>query len=105
MMTKDEIRKKVEERFLEKSGIDEVEVNFYGGNRFSKSHVEVEVAAMYSIGDDAVTFDDLVFLSELFKTNNINLGSMTKTDGCETCDYGSRASLTVYIKDATFPEE
>lgn len=45
-------------------------------------------------------FDELAKLSELFQTRNINIGNRYSSPGCETCDYGSRYVITVWVKDS-----
>lgn len=60
--------------------------------------VEVELACMYELGESAVQFTDLEFLAHLFGTKNINIGEYDHRGGCESCDYGSRSSVTIFCK-------
>ena len=45
------------------------------------------------------TFNIFSALSELLGTRKIDLGSFSKTRGCETCDYGSELSATYVCRE------
>lgn len=55
----------------------------------------ITLSQMYRYVD--VEFEHLLKLSELFNTKKINIGDKWHTEGCETCDYGSKYSLSIYI--------
>lgn len=59
---------------------------------------EVTVSQMYQYVE--VTFDVLKRLSKLFGTTKINVGNYDFTSGCESCDYGSDYTVTIYVKNA-----
>lgn len=59
---------------------------------------DVTISQMYEYVD--VDFNFLERLSKLFLSKNINIGSRHSHGGCETCDYGSSYSLSLFIKDS-----
>lgn len=59
--------------------------------------VKVEVSQMYEYVD--VSFDDLEALSNLFHTRKINFKNSYYYEGCETCDYGSKYAVDIYISE------
>lgn len=58
----------------------------------------LNITQMYEFVD--INFDFLEKLSKMFETKNINIGDKESRAGCETCDYGSSYSLTIYIKNS-----
>ncbi len=72
----DDIQSKIKERFPGAS------VYLSGDNKI------VEVA-VYSSGEDSLTFENYKFFSDLFKTNSITTGLyINHNGGCETCGHG-----------------
>lgn len=64
-----------------------------------KGRVEkIEVSDMYE--SPGLQFSQLRALADFFDTDNISNDTWNEA-GCETCDYGSKYSVTLYIK----PEE
>lgn len=55
----------------------------------------IKFETMYDYVDFDFAF--LEMLSLLFETKNINIGDKWHLDGCETCDYGSKYELSVFI--------
>jgi len=64
----------------------------------SPGHFALTITQEYEYVD--VQFDDLLKLSELFSTKKINIGDKYGTQGCETCNYGSRYELTIHMLDS-----
>jgi hypothetical protein len=44
-----------------------------------------------------ITYDSMRALADHFGTTKIDIGDFSKTDGCETCDYGSTMCCTVRV--------
>lgn len=42
------------------------------------------------------SFKNLVWLSKLLGTEEINIGDERQRDGCETCDHGAATEATIY---------
>lgn len=62
----------------------------------------ITFSKMYRFDREApFNFDDLAYLSNLLGTRDINIGSENYREGCETCDYGSRASISVFCSNIT----
>lgn len=59
--------------------------------------LEINLSQMYEYPE--FTFEFLAEISEFLSTKNINIGNQYSNSGCETCDWGSSYSLTLYIKD------
>ena len=59
---------------------------------------DVTISQMYDFVD--VDFNFLEKLSKLFLSKNINIGSRHSQGGCDTCDYGSSYTLSLFIKDS-----
>lgn len=64
----------------------------------SKNDYVFTVEKMYNYVD--FDFENLEFLSKLFKTKKINIGSRWSSAGCDTCDYGSRYVVDIYILES-----
>lgn len=87
---KEERIKQIKSRFENKA--NEIEV-------YEEDIVQI-ILSSYGFGDDAVTFDDLEFLSQLYQTKSINLGRLDYSPGfCDTCDAGSSTTINIFIKD------
>lgn len=55
--------------------------------------------------DHQFTFDDMAKLSEMFGTNNINIGSESRTYGyCETCGGEEQLTVLTVYKITKWPE-
>lgn len=64
----------------------------------NKNDYVFTVEKMYNYVD--FDFENLEFLSKLFKTKKINIGSKWSSAGCDTCDYGSRYVMDLYILES-----
>ena len=113
MLTRDDVKAKIRERFKSKTedrwGLYdfELEVDFLepSAGRFDKGlGLQVKIAKMYRFDEEPFNFDDLAFLSELLGTRHINIGAEEHRGGCSTCDYGSRASISVFCSNVTTVE-
>lgn len=74
--------------------------------RISKTSFKVVFNGMYDDDFDnysdtrPFTIETLDALSEVFKTKNINIGQREcHGSGCESCGYGGRYSLDIYVHD------
>lgn len=56
----------------------------------------IEVSQMYEYVDFG--FEFLEFISKMFNTKQINFEHGDHYDGCETCNYGSRYTVSLYVK-------
>lgn len=45
------------------------------------------------------SFKNLVWLSKILGTDDIDIRDEYQHDGCETCDYGASTSATIYCKN------
>lgn len=45
-------------------------------------------------------FDFLLWLSEIFQTRKINIGNRYSTEGCDTCGWGSRHYVSIYVLES-----
>lgn len=74
--------------------------------RISKTSFKVVFNGMYEYDFDTYnstkpfTIETLDVLSEVFKTKNINIGEVEgHGSGCESCGYGGRYSIDIYVHD------
>lgn len=57
-------------------------------------------------GYDDITFEKLQELSQLLRTNKINLSkSYVANEGCESCGHGHAVNLPISCSDVVFPAE
>jgi len=65
----------------------------------TENNIQVKVSSMYD--PPGLTFAQLMLLSEIFGTKQIDAGEKVADSGCETCDYGSSYGFVIDIKSET----
>lgn len=83
-----EMRKKAKD-YLKVDNVDIYKI------KDSENDYEVIISKQYDYVD--LTFEVLNELSEMFGTSKINIGQKSNSPGCESCDYGSEYSITLYF--------
>lgn len=102
MATKHDIETIVKDIFAsERQSYNDHEIELSYGR--DNKDVRIVVERMYSYVE--VQFSHLQDLSELFQTQNINIGDRDFYSGCETCDHGSSYRVTIVVRDITVPIE
>lgn len=66
---------------------------------FSNNDCSIHVSKMYHGLGNLISFDNMKWLSNLLKTDNINLRDEYYKTGCDTCDYGSSHSVDFICKN------
>lgn len=60
--------------------------------------LRINVTSEYEYVD--ITFEQLEKITELCGSKKLNIGEKDGWGGCDTCDYGSRYTVPLYVKDA-----
>ena len=83
---------------------EKVDAIFEGAlNTYNEHKVSSRTEVWIEVDSDAVTFDKLAALSDLFQTRKINLGTETREGGyCETCAY-SYSVVVIRVEDIKVP--
>lgn len=96
MKTETELNEQVTKVFNTKNPYRDFEVELESTK--NGQNYTVTLSQMYEYVD--VTFEQLEQLSKVFETKNINIGEDRESyGGCESCDYGSKYTLRIYVKD------
>lgn len=91
-----QLKKAINDRSIETPSISIYKINEKNLKKSNHFEYRLEISTMYSYIDFG--FDFLEAVSKIFNTKQINFQHGTAMSGCETCDYGSRYTMELYIK-------